>query len=572
MVRFILAVTVNLNSRARLDDIKAANARFAEFGIAFEAWGPRQLQELSRGEPGIVSQFLGQEWVGRICGDLESDRTAARAADAARDDLENRLAAMAKALSGEAEQKLETARRRLEQGDVSEVETLLRELRTSPTWETLDASARASAVRLQGSVALTRGEIRIAKAFAAEAETIAKASEPRLTALIAMNEQGAEAALDVLGEPTSPQGRSLRASLLLVTGETDEAETVLDQMDPKDPEGLRLRAYLWLLRGDRSEALAWAEKADKADPGHPAISRTLAMALYASALSPLAPSQVALNPNPLNWALVGQDDLSVARLEQALERFLPLADGDPLRASRELDAAWVLACLANLPSRRKDAAAQARRLLAADLRDIQAIGWVLMRDLDVDLALSRQTLLDALRAGTLQSGEIVALDWLTAPQDTPSLLATIETALEEGIDDANLAQEVAGVRDRLRGAPTGDDIGPAVLETARDTGDWTQAEADFEAAITAEPPPFTVISLASALSASERWTVLDRHRDRLLGFATAVGVRIAAIAAYNVGDPVGALAILKDGAQRFPGGTLPFTLRRVEAESLAQVG
>ncbi|MGX1691341.1 hypothetical protein [Brevundimonas naejangsanensis] len=568
--RFVLAVTADTHHRNRIADIEAAKARFATFGLEFEVWSPRQLQEKLRGQPGMVSQYLGgRDWVERICDD--TDIEAARTADAVRTDLKDRLDSFAKALTGEAEKTLDAAVLSLECGDVAEVETLLAELRSGVGWDNMPEDLRARIVRLQGSAALTRGDLDGAKAFSADADGYAISAEPRLTALIAMHEHGPAAGLAALGEPTTPKGRALRASLLLVTGRPEEAEVTLDALEADDPEVLRLRAYLHLQRGDRAAGLAAVERAEAIRPDTPAISRTLATALYAQALSPLAPPPTALSPNPLNWMLIRRDDVSTGRLEQALERFRRLAAGDPLRQSRWADEAWVLACLGNLPARREEAAAQAARMLAADPRDIQVIGWVLMRDLEVDLTPARAALTQALQQGDLAPGEAQTLDWLTDETDEPALLALVEGALAGGVAETVRA-EVESVRDRLGAAPSGDEIVPATLEAAHRTGDWTQAEVQFEAAISADPPPFTALTQASALSAGGRWSVLARHRGGLQRFATAAASRIAAIAAYNDGDPLGALEILSADAGLFPGGRLPFDLRRVEAEALAQVG
>ncbi|RZI99652.1 MAG: hypothetical protein EON90_10660 [Brevundimonas sp.] len=357
-----------------------------------------------------------------------------------------------------------------------------------------------------------------------------------------------------------------------MTGRLAEAEADLDALDPDDPEALRLRAYLHLQRGDRALGLAVVEQAAELDPGSPAISRTLATALYAQSLSLLAPHQAVLSPNPLNWMLVRRDDVSQGRLEQALERFERLAQGDPLRASRRVDEAWVLACLGNMPDRRDDAAAQALRMLVADPRDTQVIGWVLMRDLQVDLEPARTALTEALGRGDLEPGEMQTLDWLTDKRGEAALLERIEAAMAAGQAEGEVLEELETVRSRLRSAPTGPDIVPAALEAAYQSGDWAEAEAQFEAAVALDPPPFTILTQASALSAGERWSILARHAAVLRRFGTAGASRIAAIALYNSGDPVGALEILRTDADLFPGGRLPFDLRRVEAEALAQVG
>ncbi len=568
--RFVLAVTADTHHRVRIADIEVAKARFATFGLEFEVWSPRQLQEKLRRQPGMVSQYLGgRDWVDRICDD--TDAAAARTEDAARTDLRDRLDSFARALTGEAEKTLAVASKSLERGDIAEVEAVLADLRTGVGWDGMPYDLRARIVRLQGSAALSRGDIDGARTFSAEADGYSPSVEPRLAALIAMHAHGAAAGLSALGEPTTAKGRALRASLLLVTGKPLEAEADLDALEVDDPEALRLRAYLHLQRGERSAGLAAVERAEMIDPDNTAISRTLATALYAQALSPLVPPPTALNPNPLNWMLVRRDDTSTGRLEQALERFRRLAAGDPLRQSRWADEAWVLACLGNLPARREEAADQAARMLAADPRDTQVIGWVLMRDLEVDLTSSRAALTQALQEGDLAPGEAQTLDWLTEEADEPALLALIETALTTGVAKAVRA-EVENVRDRLGPAPSGDEIVPATLAAAHRTGDWAQAEAQFESAISADPPPFTALTQAAALSNGERWSVLARHRAGLQRFATAAASRIAAIAAYNDGDPLGALDILSSDAGLFPGGRLPFDLRRVEAEALAQVG
>src|SRR5690606_19843080 len=184
---------------------------------------------------------------------------------------------------------------------------------------------------------------------------------------------------------------------------------------------------------------------------------------------------------------------------------------------------------------------------------------------------SRAALTEALKEGDLAPGEAQTLDWLTEEADEPALLALVDRALAIGVAEAVRA-EVENVRDHLSAAPSGDEVVPATLAAARRTGDWTQAEAQFEAAISADPPPFTALTQAATLSNGGRWSVLNRHRDGLRRFATAAASRIAAIAAYNDGDPLGALDILSCDVDLFPGDRLPFDLRRVEAEALAQVG
>jgi tetratricopeptide (TPR) repeat protein len=68
--RFIIAVAADIKSSTRNQQIEAEKARFSAFGITYEPWSPRLLQEKLRSQPGIVAQFLGVEWVSRLCGTI----------------------------------------------------------------------------------------------------------------------------------------------------------------------------------------------------------------------------------------------------------------------------------------------------------------------------------------------------------------------------------------------------------------------------------------------------------------------------------------------------------------------
>jgi len=65
---FVLAIAADVKSSARQKEIKEEKDRFARFGITYEPWPPRLLQEKLRRHPGLVAQFLGNEWVPRLCG------------------------------------------------------------------------------------------------------------------------------------------------------------------------------------------------------------------------------------------------------------------------------------------------------------------------------------------------------------------------------------------------------------------------------------------------------------------------------------------------------------------------
>lgn len=66
--QFVLAIAADIKSSARQKDILSEKARFVAIGITYELWPPRVLQEKLRSQPGLVAQFLGKEWVERLCG------------------------------------------------------------------------------------------------------------------------------------------------------------------------------------------------------------------------------------------------------------------------------------------------------------------------------------------------------------------------------------------------------------------------------------------------------------------------------------------------------------------------
>lgn len=68
--RFVLATAADVKSKVRQSDIEAERSRFLRIGIVYDVWWPRRLQEKLRPNPGIVAQFLGEEWVSRLCGTI----------------------------------------------------------------------------------------------------------------------------------------------------------------------------------------------------------------------------------------------------------------------------------------------------------------------------------------------------------------------------------------------------------------------------------------------------------------------------------------------------------------------
>src|SRR5262249_42609193 len=146
--------------------------------------------------------------------------------------------------------------------------------------------------------------------------------------------------------------KNLRAALLLEKGSVEEAKSVLNIESlgsTPSAETLRLRALCCLVRNSLSQGRLEILKALEMQPNWQSVKFTKATFDYYSALSPIAiPSFVASWPNPVEWALVRQDDESTQLLEEAARVFRDLATspGKPAE-ERQILETWCLASTIN---------------------------------------------------------------------------------------------------------------------------------------------------------------------------------------------------------------------------------
>ena len=572
--KFILAVAAPMHSTQRLADIDAERARFKAVGLEYDVWAPRQLQELLRDQPGIVSQHLGAEWEPRLCGRVGAVmQPPARVATASVDDLQAQLDALKQAVSGAVEQQIDAAALALENGGVAEIEAVINGIRTAPSWPSLSARAQARILRLEASLLINRGDLDRAEALSGEADAIQLQEEPRLRALITMNREGAPEALQVLGVPTSDHGRTLRIGLLLNAGELDQAEADLASMPSDDPESLRLRAYLQLMRGDAAGALASASAAEAQAPQRAVVRRAGAMARYGVALSRSAPAETMSFPQPVPRNLVRQDDESQAHLRSAYEAFRQLGEahgGEP----GALDRVWALACLCNSVGRTAEATALANRILEAEPASPLAIGWALARGLEIDRGRSLAAVRAEIERGAADLNVLRAFEWLAQESEPAEAEAWLRQLPVDRVS-AEFAAEMLAVAERIEGRRGGEEASEptvAALDAAHRTGDWSAVEAELTRLANQDPVPPIILAVTDELAGNGRWTALQPHISLIASFATADAVRVAAFVAYNTGAAQRAVDLLDQNTQAFPGGRLPFDLRRLEARALVQAG
>jgi tetratricopeptide (TPR) repeat protein len=321
-------------------------------------------------------------------------------------------------------------REQLRVGEYDRVEAILAEVRVAGTWTQLTAAAQANVLRLAGGLAVRRRDLAAARDLAVAADAVCP-SEPRLAASIAATEAGPDAALEVLGEPASREGRQFRAAMLLERGDVAAAVVEIEALiaeDLDDIESLRLLALTRLMQGRRPEALEAVAGAEAKAPAWLSVIYAGSVVRYATTLSPVTDFAMVVYPNPVARYLVKTDDVSTSMLETALaglEKLLakPFAD--------DIVQIWKLACLANLPGREAEAQHYCRELLDACPVRVAAIAWALERGYAFDRSASLTDLADRYARGAADENQIRAYAWLLIDEGGPEAAAA---ALEQGLD------------------------------------------------------------------------------------------------------------------------------------------
>ncbi|WP_267433577.1 hypothetical protein [Sphingomonas sp. GM_Shp_1] len=575
--RFILTTTAPIAPTHVSDEADTERERFSAIGVDYELWGQTQLIERMRPHRGIVATYLGTFWVDIICGPQQREALQSVGSSVGTQPVgASQIAELRALLSGEAEQKVARALDDLRAGDLGAVERSLAELRAEPLWSQLDPGAQARVLRFAASAALHRDDLDGAATLDAEATAIQPAAEPRIAARIAMQRGGTTAGLAVLGTPSTRDGRQLQTALLLSSGNVDGAEEVLAILasDELDPETVRLQAWALLMRNKRVEALALVEQLER-EAGHwTATIRTVAIARYAAALSPVLAPEWFLNASPVDFDLVRDDDEAHDWLVGATQGFQSLVD----RVGDRGDRHWLLAALSNQLDRREDAETLARTLIAEDSGDPVPIAWSLSRRFNVDLAESRRRYANIYAEGTTEQIDVrIHALLLVSGGDARSARAALEAHLDAQSGEAHTEAETWIAR--LAADASEDDTGTPVpatdtfvddIQAARASNDWSGVEAGFN--VLAEGGHPQTLAAAQLIAAEGQWAILQPHRDTILAFATAEAVRIVAYLVASTGVEGELVTFVEEHRHVFRNGAPPPDVRRLIADQQQRAG
>jgi hypothetical protein len=408
--KFILFVATTLDTTQQHEEIDRQIEAFAAHEIVYEPWSSRTLRTKLKDHRDIVWRYTrSKEWVEAICGPtIDSGSGAAISTSHSPGLVEavvtSQLAIYSTGFSQRVAKDLDDIRELYRKGSRQRAYDQLQALETDPSWTLLEPALQASAWRVKAAYRLDMfTDIEGARDLADRAASLdPRGDETVIRALLKYYTEGPEAALPVANVADSTNAFNIRIAMLIEAGRYTEAI----EQSLKPPQGMaldgetrRLRALALLVGGDIDGARNEIERAIEMVPAWESIRFTAAAINYFSCLSQASLPKRLLNwPEPVNWAVIKRDDLSLERLKSAEESFGTLARGtergDEVRRVLET---WQLACLANDINRQEEASAFCRELLGKDPTHYRALLWAQLRNLEVDFAAAARALEDDVR-------------------------------------------------------------------------------------------------------------------------------------------------------------------------------
>ena len=216
--RFVLAVTVELNSDRLRDAIRGEKKRFAGVGIGYECWGTRQLTSKLRPYPALVTALFNAGWAEAVCGTHVLSQVPSTVAVSAAQSLlgvgiEVTPKSFFDALSEATERSLEEAQGRARRGDATSLSTLLDHTRRNHVaWEKLDARVRARFLRSDALRRVELSDLEETRSLLDAADMLAPPTDRTARALVLYKIEGVAPVLAYLSEPLAGKECRLRAA------------------------------------------------------------------------------------------------------------------------------------------------------------------------------------------------------------------------------------------------------------------------------------------------------------------------------------------------------------------------
>ena len=490
--------------------------------------------------------------------------------------LQSRVVRLQSLVSGRADDKLAKCSLLIKHGNIDEALTEVdRVLTDEELMHELEPDSAARVYRTKANLLLRTGNHKGAEQILNLADSLAVEDEPRMRAMLALNQSGVSEAIRVLGNPTSDDGLQLAAQLLIADRKPDRALNILPKDEPIPANAIRPRTLAHLLLNNRVEALESANEALKREPEWLDSLVTAGIAYYFCAVSPALTPQQIVAPDPVPPPLFIDDPKSLNHLHRAEELFRTALQKN-ISQDEELHLeVWLLAVLASQPDRRNDAAHVLDSILEKDPAHTTAVLWAVFYAIQFDRDFVRERCLTELDGDDANASFVVTYLALEHEPTNESL-----SFLEEhrALFDAQVQMDVyESWHRRLTeelglSEPSSWKVSPSVAAThARETGDWSSLPALVD---DHSDDPIVLMMVVEALAEAGQWHEISRFADRLTEtIATEYAFRLAATALLNTGDVTRCLDTIERWETRFDGGALPaVSFWRLRSAALAKLG
>jgi hypothetical protein len=407
----ILAVTADLSKTAVAREIERQNKRLRRrFNIALI---PRDIQGLSdklKPHSDIVADFFGPAWVEEFCGIRQS---SAIASELAGPEVQTALRSAQEGLSSYGNADLDRIRDLWGERHEDDALRRLETFKNAPTWPLLNAEVRAKALRIEAGLRLQKEDVPAARRLLDEAKKTAPNANARvLEGRLICHDNGADAALMFLGQPTTDDERVFRWDLLLQLGRPKEVteefaalhERVMPAGDFSSVVALAQLAQRDVFAADQTIQAALQRK-----PHHVTSRYVAAVVDYYWGISlAFRAWQHMTWPVPPPRYLVKRDKVSHERRRRAGQTFQELAATVLNTTASELRV-WQLACVTLDSKDVNEPSKLAQLWIEEDPTNLPVLVWASAFGLNIDRGKSISALRQRLDGGNGSLEDLLVL-------------------------------------------------------------------------------------------------------------------------------------------------------------------
>ncbi|MEO5714663.1 MAG: hypothetical protein ABIT37_14345, partial [Luteolibacter sp.] len=501
--------------------------------------------------------------------------------------------------TADVEKLLPNLRKKARSGRWSEALADIENLRSSQNWhlqpDGFDDSLRSKVLILSAALQIdAKNDVPAAKIRIQQAKAADPAGKFQVVeSVIALREQGAERALELLTNPESTDAWNIKLSIL--TNLDRCAEVIIIAANPPfEPNSgtYRVASLAAVVEGDFLEARRLIAMAVAEAPEEFHIRLLAASLRYLEAILPSFKDARFLDwPVPSGWEFVVSDENALAALTDSESTFSELLK--VVEAENEVRIcleAWRLACLANHPERQNEAAEYAAELLKQNPCHIAALVWSVERGFPFDQNASKSALqatiqkegavapVQALCTLLIESGDLKAaadqLDRSKSLYDSPNeanIWRHLRVQLAAGLDDdATLSELLMQEEDPKKRAHL---IYASSRVTAAKNKDVPAFIAAAHQGYNETGEGHFLLEACDASLASGDCEFAASHATELLAkLPSPASLFVAVHATIDAGHYANAIGLLSQHSDLVPPGKPGNSLRRLHARCLVQSG